>query len=133
MAILIDSGFLIDLEREAAGAPALVDRLGDEVVGVAAITASELLHGVHRADSAQRRARRRRFVEAVFSAVAIYAFDLEVARVHARIWADLTAAGERIGAHDLIIAATALAHDLPLVTGNAAEFRRVEGLQLIDR
>ncbi len=133
MAILVDTGFLIDLEREAAGAPALVDRLGDEIVGVATITASELLHGVHRANSAQRRARRRRFVEAVFSAVAIYPFDLQVARVHARIWADLAAAGKRIGAHDLMIAATALAHDLPLVTGNAAEFRRVEGLQLIDR
>ena len=55
-----------------------------------------------------------------------------MARVHARIWADLAAAGERIGAHDLLIAATALAHDLPLATGPAAEFRRVKGLELID-
>jgi tRNA(fMet)-specific endonuclease VapC len=131
MAFLIDSSVLIDIERQASGLSSLVERLGDESVGMAAITASELLHGVHRADSALRRARRERFVEAVLSAVAVYPFDLDVARVHARVWADLAAAGCRIGAHDLIIAATALTHELALATGNADEFRRVEGLQLI--
>lgn len=120
------------MERRAAGVGTLLERAGDERVAISAVTASELLHGAHRADGAQRRARRERFVEAVLAAVAVYPFDLAAARIHARIWADLAAAGRRIGAHDLIIAATALAHDLPLATSNAGEFGRVEGLRLVD-
>lgn len=131
MAFLVDTSVVIDIERQAAGVEALVERFGDESVGLAAITVSELLHGVHRADGAQRRARRERFVAAVLAAVTVHPFDLEVARVHARIWADLAAAGRRIGAHDLMIAATALAHDVPLATHNRGELSRVEGLKLI--
>lgn len=132
MAVLVDSSVVIDIERDTADLSALVERLGDETVAMAAVTAAELLHGVHRARSAQRRARRGRFVEAVLGAVAVLPFDLEVARIHARVWADLAAAGRTIGAHDMIIAATALAHELPLATDNRAEFGRVEGLELVE-
>lgn len=54
-----------------------------------------------------------------------------VARVHAEVWARLAARGIAIGAHDLWIAATALAHGLGLVTGNAAELGRVPGLRVL--
>lgn len=130
MALLVDTSVLIAAERKAAGVQGLVDRLGEETVSISAVTASELLHGVHRADTAQRRAARERFVEAVLSAVAVHPFDLGVARVHARIWADLAAAGTPFGAHDLVIAATAVAHDLPLATRNEKDFCKVEGLRL---
>lgn len=82
----------------------------DRVVAISAITASELLHGVHgvyRANTAQRRHRRQVRVEAVLASLTIAPFDLGVARVHARIWADLMASGTPIGAHDFIIGATA--------------------------
>jgi predicted nucleic acid-binding protein len=55
----------------------------------------------------------------------------QVARVHADIWAQLTARGEVIGAHDLWIAATALAHGMGLATGNTREFKRIPGLRLV--
>ena len=54
-----------------------------------------------------------------------------IARVHAEIWAQLAARGELIGAHDLWIAATALAHGMGVVTGNDTEFARVPGLRVI--
>jgi predicted nucleic acid-binding protein len=54
--------------------------------------------------------------------------DLAVARHHARIWSDLQRHGLVIGAHDLIIAATALTHGLVVLTGNVRVFGRVEGL-----
>jgi tRNA(fMet)-specific endonuclease VapC len=44
----------------------------------------------------------------------------------------LAARGELIGAHDLWIAATALAHGMGLATGNTREFKRVPGLRLIE-
>ncbi len=52
------------------------------------------------------------FVEhviAVFDPIPITEF---VARVHAEVWVELTRRGEAVGAHDLWIAATALAHGL---------------------
>src|SRR5450756_1572901 len=87
----------------------------EETAALPAITASEPLIGVHRADSEDRRVRREVFVEGVLEAFQIMPFDLRVARVHARLWAGLLWAGllsrgQMIGESDLLIAATALAH-----------------------
>lgn len=127
MGTLIDTSVLIHWEREE-GPPPLDP---DSEVALSAITASELLHGVHRANTAQRRHRRERWVESLLSVLPILPVDLEVSRVHARVWADLAASGQLIGAHDLLIAATALAHDLDLATRNEAEFGRIDGLTVV--
>ena len=50
--------------------------------------------------------------------------------MHADVWADLSERREPIGAHDLWIAATALAHDLGVATRNASHFGRVPGLSV---
>jgi predicted nucleic acid-binding protein len=94
------------------------------------ITASELLHGVHRADTPRRQLARSAFVEAVLTAFPILELDLAVARVHAKLWADLQSAGGSIGAHDLWIAASALAHSLTVMSTNARDFGRIPGLAL---
>jgi predicted nucleic acid-binding protein len=54
-----------------------------------------------------------------------------VARVHAQVWADLEARDEALGAHDLWIAATALAHGFGIVTINRQDFDRVRGLRVL--
>lgn len=128
MGLLIDTSVFIAYERARRGLDDLLDSLGDEPVALASITASELLHGVERAEGAVRRAARQGWVEAVLAALPIYAFDLETTRFHARIWADLAASGRSIGAHDLLIAATARRHGYGVLTGNAREFVRVDGL-----
>ena len=129
MGVLIDTSVLVEVER-AGSAPPGLDRLGGEPAFLAAITASELLHGVHRADGAARRARRQAFVEALLDLLPVLPFDLTAARVHAGLWADLRGRGEMIGGHDMLIAATALARGLTLLTRNLREFERVDGLQL---
>lgn len=58
-------------------------------------------------------------------------FTLDVARIHAQLCADLDAQGQTIGANDVIIAATALAHDLTVITGNVRHFERVAGLRVV--
>ena len=55
-------------------------------------------------------------------------FDSECAAHAARIRVALEAIGKPIGAHDTLIAATALRHQATLVTRNAKEFSRVPGL-----
>ncbi len=130
MALLIDTSLFIGVERSGEHPEFLLERLGDSAIAISAITASELLHGVHRADSAARRGRRERFVEAILRAVPVLPFTLEVARTHSRLWADQMKSGTLIGAHDLQIAATALTHDLTLLTRDKRHFERVEALKL---
>ena len=130
MAFLIDSSIFVAFERSGEAPAAFLERLGDQEVALAAITASELLHGVHRAEGAVRRGRRERFVETVLTAVPVLPFTLEVARIHSRLWADLRKRGELIGAHDLLIAATALTHGLAVATLNRRHFEKVQELEL---
>jgi len=138
---LLDTTVFIDLERAIRALPTgtamaqvsarLGEQLGpDEDVGIAAITASELLHGVHRA-TPEHRARREAFVEAVLTAFPPIAFDLLTARAHARIWAELAAAGIDVGAHDRIVAATAITTGWRVGTANIRHFDRITGLDLI--
>ena len=132
MARLIDSSVFITLERRGSpiGALAHVTSARDESVALAAITASELLTGVERANSQDRRATRQAFVESVLSLVPVLPFDLQVARLHARLWAELAAKGQLTGVHDLMIAATALARGYGILTANLRDFRNIPGLDV---
>ncbi len=123
MGIVFDTSYLIDLERHASELPAAED------AAIAAITLSELLHGVIRADATHRAARQAR-VEAILGSVEILPFDERIARVHAALWADLEKAGRSVGAHDLQIAATAISLGWPLATLDDRAFGRVPGLSL---
>jgi predicted nucleic acid-binding protein len=128
MAQLIDSSVFIALERRGQRLEALAAAAPDDTVALASITASELLAGVHRANSAERRLRRGAFVEAVLGLVPVLAFDLQVARIYAQLWTRLAVAGRLIGTHDLLIGATALAHSYAVLTENLRDFERIPGL-----
>ena len=126
MGMIIDTDVFIRLER----APASVDfsaykhAYGEGFISAA--TCSELLVGVHLANTEQRRARRSAFVEAIFKLFRPLPFDVEVARVHARLVSSL-GRGITLGSLDLIIGATAIRHGFPVLTTNAADFRRMPG------
>jgi tRNA(fMet)-specific endonuclease VapC len=104
--------------------------VGDEERAISVVTVSELLHGVHRASGATR-ARRRAFVEHVLAGLEAVPVTETVGRVHAEVWADLTGRGRSVGAHDLWIAATALAHGFGVATSDRAEFARIRGLRVL--
>ena len=78
-----------------------------------------------------RRARREAYVETLLSAFPVLPFDLVTARVHARLSAQLASRGEPVGAHDLVIASTAIVHGLEVVTRDERSFPRIPGLSLI--
>jgi tRNA(fMet)-specific endonuclease VapC len=126
--VLIDSGVLIDAERELIDFAGKLKGREDEEFYLSVVSASELLHGVYRAPKAAVRARRSAFVEAVLERFPILEIDIAAARMHARIWAELASAGKKVGPHDLWIAASALAHGLTVVTTNIREFRMIPGL-----
>ncbi len=128
MGILIDSSILIEFERGQFSVEHRLAGREEEQFFLSVVTASELLHGVHRASAPDVRARRSAFVEAVLARFPLLTIDLPTARTHAQLWAELASRGTMIGPHDLWIAAACVAHGLTLVTGNVREFARVPGL-----
>jgi tRNA(fMet)-specific endonuclease VapC len=98
-------------------------------IALCAVVKAELLYGAHRST---KRDANFRLLEMLFREFVSLPFDDVAAHHYGRIRATLAARGTPIGPNDLMIAATALAHDLTLVTHNTNEFRRVEGLSLED-
>jgi tRNA(fMet)-specific endonuclease VapC len=131
MGILIDTGVFIRWERDNGktdfgrwadyGGPA-----------ISVITQSELMVGVHRANTPQRREKRLRFVQTVITNVLLLPVDSRIADVHAQLVSTLSESGTTVGPHDNWIAATAITYDYDLLTTNANEFRRVPNLRVID-
>jgi tRNA(fMet)-specific endonuclease VapC len=141
MGTLLDTTVFIELERAIRRLPAasamdqvsghLEEQLGaTEEVGIAVITASELLHGVHQA-TPEYRARREAFVEGVLAAFPPFPFDLLAARAHARLWAGLASSGIDVGAHDRLVAATAITAGWRVGTANVKHFERIPGLEVL--
>ena len=93
MGVIFDTSVLIAIERSSMNIERLVEGREDEPFGISTITVSELLHGVHRADSENRRLKREAYVEKIIETFPIYSLDLSAARIYARIWANLAKRG----------------------------------------
>jgi predicted nucleic acid-binding protein len=128
MGTLIDSSVLIAWERDRLDLKNRLAELPEEDFAISTITASELLHGVHRATSPARRSQREAFVEGLLSRLPILSFDLVAARIHARWSAELALKGTAVGAHDLIIAATAMAKGYAIATRDERSFPKIPGI-----
>lgn len=130
MGLMVDTNVFISFEK--SGNPIDFSSWdSSQKVYISVVVVSELLMGVHRAKSDERRQRRTVFVESVISGVGVLDFTVAAARIHAEIYAELATMGQMIGAHELIIADTARCHDLAVLTDNVKEFARVPGLRVI--
>ena len=130
MGIIFDSSEIISLERNRGAVDALIAGRESEPFGISVVTVAELLHGVERADSETKRLKRLAFVGKVIELFPAYPFDLAAARIYSRIWASLLQRGFTVGAHDLMIAATAISLDYTVITSNRRDFEKIEGLRL---
>ena len=93
-----------------------------------AVTVGELFYGAYRTAA---QARHLAMIEdRVLPAVTVLPFDAAVAQVYGRLATALTDQGTRLADADLQIAATALHHDLELVTGNLRHFGRIPELRI---
>lgn len=101
----------------------------DDDVAIAAITAAELLVGVELADRSHRR-ERAAFVRDVLETLPVEDYTLATARAHARLLGFTRSAGAPRGAHDLVIAATALSSERTLVTADARGFAGLPGVDV---
>ena len=131
MGTLIDTSVLIAAERGRIDPAQFADEDEDEPIAIAAISAAELLHGVHRLTSAVARTRAERWVEHILAQLPCIAFDLPIARVQARLGAELAEKGSQVGAHDLLIAATAVWLDYRIATRDVRSFPKIRGLNVV--
>jgi hypothetical protein len=121
---LIDTSVIIDLDRIAAA------DLPEELA-ISAVTLAELAAGPHATSDPAERARRQdrlQRAEATFEPMPVNA---DVARAFGRVYAAVAAAGRKARgrrAIDLLIAATAVAADLPLYTRNPQDFSGLSDL-----
>jgi predicted nucleic acid-binding protein len=130
MGILIDSSVLIAWERDKLNLESQLLKYREEFVAIAAITASELLHGIHRANTPARN-QREAFVEGLLSRLPTLSFDLLTARIHARLSAELAMTRTPVGPHDLIIAATAVSNGYAVAARDERSFPKIPGLTLL--
>ena len=130
MGALIDTSVLIAAERGQLDLNQLLQTHEGDEVSISAVTASELLHGAHRLKGAVARTRAQLFVDRLIALLPVVPFDLEVARVHAVLGAELGAKGIPVGAHDLIIAATAVYTGAYVATRDLRSFPRIRGLDV---
>lgn len=100
-------------------------------LGVPAIVAYELRYGLLRLPAASH-GPRLEALDKMLRPMQSLAFDAACAEQAARVRSMLERAGRPIGPHDVLIAATALRHQAPLVTRNLSEFSRIDGLQLVN-
>lgn len=131
MGTLIDSSVLIAADRGRLDLDALAAGIGgpDDALAIAAITVSEVLHGVHRLTGV-RQVQSGEFVRKWLAILPVIPFDLEVAQVHATLTAELGQKGLPMGAHDLIIAATAVRLGYGVATRDRRSFERIDGLRV---
>ena len=95
-------------------------------IGVSSIVAAELAFGVQKTGSM----RNKEALNLFLAPLIIVPFDAGCIWAYGTLQAQLEKLGQPIGALDTMIAAQALALDLPLVTNNQKEFSRVPGLKL---
>src|SRR5258708_1278811 len=100
-------------------------------MAVSAVTLAELVAGPHATDDIEERARRQDQLQRAERTFDPIPFDADAARAYGRVYAAVTAKGRKARgrrAMDLLIAAAALAVDLPLFTCNPADFDGLSGL-----
>jgi len=95
-----------------------------------AVSWSEICYGIARLPAGDGAYLRSRYEEIVIPYVEILAFTADCAEVYGRIRSELERQGRPLADADLMIASTAVHHDMTLITGNTRHFARVPGLRL---
>jgi predicted nucleic acid-binding protein len=130
MAYLFDTDAISEVlkPRPAAGYVRWLASIPREEQFTSAVVVGELYKGAFRSSAVARHLDN--VEKRVLPAVTALSYDTAAARVYGQVRAQLESAGRPLADADLQIAATALLHDLELVTGNVKHFKRVPGLRI---
>ena len=135
LGVILDSSVVIKAEREhlnvAQFLKQIAQTIGEREAALSSITVAELVHGIYRADTEQRRARRRAFLDDLKAAVPVYPITDNTAELVGKISGESAARGVAISFDDLLIGACALERGYAVATRNQRHFQKIAGLNLI--
>jgi tRNA(fMet)-specific endonuclease VapC len=124
---LVDTDWVIDAFIGTPPSVRLLDRLSDDGLAVSIISYGELFEGAFGVPDPHARLAQFRILLNRFTTIPL---SDPIMEVFARTRAQLRRSGQLIPDMDLLIAATALHHDLTLVSRNLRHFERIPDLTL---
>jgi predicted nucleic acid-binding protein len=133
--LILDSSVVIAAERRGDTPQQLATQIarlaGDQEAALSAVGLTELVHGIYRADSAERRKRRQQFVNELRAGFSVHPYTDRTALLAGRIDGEQAAKGIIVPFPDLLIGATALSLGFSVATVNLRHFRLIPGLSVI--
>lgn len=109
----------------------VTERIGEREAALCSISVAELVHGIHRANTTERRQARRAFLDDLKAAVVVYPITADTAELVGKIHAESSQQGITIPFDDLLIGACAMERNYAIATRNQRHFQRIPGLKLI--
>lgn len=135
MGLILDSSVVIDAERRGETVVRLIERVmsisGDQEAALSAVGLTELIHGLHRANTPALRLRRQAFLDELLADMVVYPYTREAALVAGRVDAEQRSRGVVIPYPDLLIGATALTLGFSVLTANLRHFQQLPGLSVL--
>ena len=135
MGLILDSSVLVAAERQGKNARQILSTIslktGEAEIGLSVVTLIELAHGAARADTPERRAKRRQFIRELQVALPIHLVTATLAVRAGELDAENQARGVRLPLADLLIGVTALDLGYGLATANLRHFQQIPGLTIV--
>ena len=127
--IFVDSDYLIDYLRRQAYTKPLIEKIQSRQAeaSISVVTVLELYVGALLSNNPGKRFED---VETLLSWFRIVDINKEIMLIAAKINVDLRKKGFMIGIQDVLIAASSISANTPLITNNTMHFQKIEGLKL---
>jgi tRNA(fMet)-specific endonuclease VapC len=135
MGLILDSSVLIAAERKGQNARQTLEFIFSQVgitdIAISVVTLIELAHGVARADTPERKARRQQFLHELQISVPIHTVRIPLALRVGQLDGENAAKGIHLALADLLIGMTALELGYSVATANLRHFRLIPGLNIV--
>ena len=134
MGLILDSSIVIAAERLGQTAYQMLEAIrlktDDAEIAVSVVTVLELSHGITRANTTERRARRQGFLNDLLAGMPVHPVTIAIALRAGQIDGHMQAAGKRIALADLLIGSTALDLSYSVATTNLRHFAMIPQLPI---
>jgi tRNA(fMet)-specific endonuclease VapC len=136
LGVILDSSVVIEAERNQLNVAQFLKQIaqtvGEQEAALSSITVAELVHGIYRADTKERKVRRRAFLDDLKAAMPVYPITDETAELVGKISGESSAMGVTIPFDDLLIGACALERGYAVATRNQRHFHKIPGIKLVE-
>jgi predicted nucleic acid-binding protein len=136
LGVILDSSITIEAGRQQLNVAQflrqIIQKIGERQAALSSITVAELAHGIYRANTSERRNRRRVFLDELKAALPVYPVTDMTAELVGKIGGESSARGVNIPIDGLLIGACALEKGYAIATRNIRHFGKIPGLNIIE-